>query len=433
MNSPSQRIWGYETTGRLLRPVLQGPVAPADAAAAASDLGGGRLLHAGARHRLSHAVRPPAAHAEAGRQRAGLGRRRRPRLDGDPDDRGLGRQRHRGDLRGGQARVRRSPSAPRGRSTARTSTAGARCPTRWTPKPTASGVKEARKFGKAIWEITGKGNDVDMVFEHPGASTFPVSALVCKRGGMVVICAGTTGYKLTVDARYLWMRQKRLQGSHFANLKQATAANTLRAQPPGRSLHERGVRLDRHPAGAHEDAQEPAQAGQHGGAGPGQAAGHAHPRGSDGGLSLGHAHSRRSGPRQPVTVWRDDTASASARRHRRPVRGARDARRAGRRTRRRASTRRCWTGSSSPRTASPGSRSTVRRCARCTAGPSGSRPTGAFGELERLMLQAAFGEYLARIAGGMPMSQVRGGPPGRSLSRRGGKSRPSPTIRRSLR
>ena len=83
----------------------------------------------------------------------------------------------------------------------------------------------ARKFGKAIWDITGKGNDVDIVFEHPGAQTFPVSALVCRRGGMVVICAGTTGYKLTVDARYLWMRQKTLQGSHFANLKQASAAN----------------------------------------------------------------------------------------------------------------------------------------------------------------------------------------------------------------
>ena len=84
---------------------------------------------------------------------------------------------------------------------------------------------EARKFGKAIWDITGKGSDVDIVFEHPGASTFPVSALVVKRGGMVVICAGTTGYKLTLDARYLWMRQKRMQGSHFANLKQASAAN----------------------------------------------------------------------------------------------------------------------------------------------------------------------------------------------------------------
>jgi crotonyl-CoA carboxylase/reductase len=86
---------------------------------------------------------------------------------------------------------------------------------------------EARKFGKAIWDITGKGVNVDMVFEHPGEATFPVSVLVVKRGGMVVICAGTSGYNLTMDARYLWMNQKRVQGSHFANLKQASAANQL--------------------------------------------------------------------------------------------------------------------------------------------------------------------------------------------------------------
>ena len=86
---------------------------------------------------------------------------------------------------------------------------------------------ETRKFGKAIWDITGKGNNVDMVFEHPGEATFPVSTFVCKRGGMVVICAGTTGYNLTFDVRYMWMHQKRLQGSHFANLKQASAANNL--------------------------------------------------------------------------------------------------------------------------------------------------------------------------------------------------------------
>ena len=88
----------------------------------------------------------------------------------------------------------------------------------------AEWTKEARKFGKAIWDITGK-KDVDIVFEHPGESTFPVSALVAKRGGMVVFCAGTTGFNLTFDARYVWMRQKRIQGSHFAHLKQAAAAN----------------------------------------------------------------------------------------------------------------------------------------------------------------------------------------------------------------
>ncbi|GIT91268.1 crotonyl-CoA reductase [Jannaschia pagri] len=91
----------------------------------------------------------------------------------------------------------------------------------------ADWFKEARKFGKAIWDITGKGNNVDMVFEHPGEATFPVSTFVVKKGGMVVICAGTTGFNLTFDVRYMWMHQKRLQGSHFAHLKQASAANKL--------------------------------------------------------------------------------------------------------------------------------------------------------------------------------------------------------------
>ncbi len=88
-------------------------------------------------------------------------------------------------------------------------------------------IKSVRKFGRAIWEFTGKGQDVDFVFEHPGERTFPVSCFVVKRGGMVVFCAGTTGYNLTFDARFVWMRQKRIQGSHFANLKQASQANRL--------------------------------------------------------------------------------------------------------------------------------------------------------------------------------------------------------------
>ena len=88
-------------------------------------------------------------------------------------------------------------------------------------------MKAARAFGKAIWSVTGKGNNVDFVFEHPGEATFPLSVFIVKRGGMVVICAGTTGYNLTIDARYLWMHQKRVQGSHFANLLQASQANKL--------------------------------------------------------------------------------------------------------------------------------------------------------------------------------------------------------------
>ena len=95
------------------------------------------------------------------------------------------------------------------------------------PAAYAEYMKKCRAFGKAIWDITGKGNDVDFVFEHPGEQTFPVSCFVVKRGGMVVFCAGTTGYNLTFDARFVWMRQKRIQGSHFANLLQASQANRL--------------------------------------------------------------------------------------------------------------------------------------------------------------------------------------------------------------
>src|SRR6266403_5641334 len=103
----------------------------------------------------------------------------------------------------------------------------------WGAMPKVNGpeygdyMKECRKFGGAIWQVTGKGTDVDFVFEHPGEATFPVSCFVVKRGGMVVFCAGTTGYNITMDARFVWMRQKRIQGSHFANLLQASQANQL--------------------------------------------------------------------------------------------------------------------------------------------------------------------------------------------------------------
>jgi crotonyl-CoA carboxylase/reductase len=84
-----------------------------------------------------------------------------------------------------------------------------------------------RAFGAKIWDILGDKRSPNVVFEHPGENTLPTSMFVCDTGGMVVICAGTTGYNATVDLRYLWMRQKRLQGSHFANDEQSYAMNHL--------------------------------------------------------------------------------------------------------------------------------------------------------------------------------------------------------------
>jgi crotonyl-CoA carboxylase/reductase len=88
-------------------------------------------------------------------------------------------------------------------------------------------LKGVRKFGAAIWDVLGEKRAPRIVFEHPGETTIPTSLFVCDTGGMVVICAGTTGYNATVDLRYMWMRQKRVQGSHFANGEQADGLNRL--------------------------------------------------------------------------------------------------------------------------------------------------------------------------------------------------------------
>ena len=85
----------------------------------------------------------------------------------------------------------------------------------------------ARAFGKAIWDIVGERKNPRIVFEHPGESTLPTSCFVCDTGGMVVICAGTSGFNVSLDLRYLWFMQKRVQGSHLANDEQAEAVNQL--------------------------------------------------------------------------------------------------------------------------------------------------------------------------------------------------------------
>jgi crotonyl-CoA carboxylase/reductase len=88
---------------------------------------------------------------------------------------------------------------------------------------------EIKRFGKAIRELTG-GADCDVVFEHVGAATFYTSVFVCRTFGKIVICGATSGFTLDFDVRYLWMRQKTILGSHFANAYQCQRANTLIAE-----------------------------------------------------------------------------------------------------------------------------------------------------------------------------------------------------------
>jgi crotonyl-CoA carboxylase/reductase len=97
-----------------------------------------------------------------------------------------------------------------------------------TPEEEKARFKVSRDFSKRVKEILGDAPDI--VFEHVGQATFPTSVFTVKPFGKVVICAGTTGYNLDFDVRYLWMRQKEIIGSHFANAYECTKANELMDQ-----------------------------------------------------------------------------------------------------------------------------------------------------------------------------------------------------------
>lgn len=95
-----------------------------------------------------------------------------------------------------------------------------------TPEQEKRRLSETKRLGGEIRKVTG-GRDVDVVFEHVGQATFPASVLLAKRFGKVVICGATSGYNLDFDVRHLWMRQKEILGSHFANAYEAASANRL--------------------------------------------------------------------------------------------------------------------------------------------------------------------------------------------------------------
>ncbi|MBQ1082678.1 crotonyl-CoA carboxylase/reductase [Nocardiopsis sp. B62] len=81
----------------------------------------------------------------------------------------------------------------------------------------AEWMRGVREFGKRFWQELGERRAPRIVFEHTGADTLPTSLYLCDNSGMVVICGATSGFQADIDLRFLWMRLKRLQGSHFAS------------------------------------------------------------------------------------------------------------------------------------------------------------------------------------------------------------------------
>ncbi|MHC5906358.1 crotonyl-CoA carboxylase/reductase [Streptomyces sp. S6] len=80
----------------------------------------------------------------------------------------------------------------------------------------ANAVADGKKLGRAIRQATGE--DPHIVVDHAGQNTFGMSVFAVRRGGTVITCGSSTGYRHQYDNRYLWMKLKRIIGSHVANL-----------------------------------------------------------------------------------------------------------------------------------------------------------------------------------------------------------------------
>ena len=87
-------------------------------------------------------------------------------------------------------------------------------------------IRQMYRLRINIRKLTG-GEDCNIVFEHPGRSTFAASVFVAKNGGKIVTCGSTSGYEHVFDNRYLWQRIKTIIGTHGANYNEAMEASRL--------------------------------------------------------------------------------------------------------------------------------------------------------------------------------------------------------------
>lgn len=71
------------------------------------------------------------------------------------------------------------------------------------------------------------GEDPHIVFDYLGHETFPASVYIARPGGSVVTCGSSTGFWHEYDNRHLWMKLKRIIGSHGATWCEAWDANRI--------------------------------------------------------------------------------------------------------------------------------------------------------------------------------------------------------------
>lgn len=74
------------------------------------------------------------------------------------------------------------------------------------------------KVSSKVKEIT-EGRGVDVVFEHPGKASWSDSIRSLNKGGKLVTCGATTGPRVDLDIRHLFIKHQQIIGSTMGNRK----------------------------------------------------------------------------------------------------------------------------------------------------------------------------------------------------------------------
>ncbi|MBT3180612.1 MAG: zinc-binding dehydrogenase [Candidatus Marinimicrobia bacterium] len=72
-----------------------------------------------------------------------------------------------------------------------------------------------------------KGTGVDVVFEHVGQATWDISMKCLARGGRLVTCGSTTGFKANLNLTHLFFKQQSILGSTMGSKTAFDGAMTL--------------------------------------------------------------------------------------------------------------------------------------------------------------------------------------------------------------
>ncbi|MSO20708.1 MAG: alcohol dehydrogenase [Acidobacteria bacterium] len=67
-------------------------------------------------------------------------------------------------------------------------------------------------IAKEIKQLTG-GRGIDLIIDHTGVKSWGASTRSLARGGKLIVCGSTTGFEVSMDLRFLYIRQQSILGS----------------------------------------------------------------------------------------------------------------------------------------------------------------------------------------------------------------------------